>query len=282
MTAEDPYECPKCGATYEEWADGTCPRCEEVLRTRTWLVRKAFIPSPGKVFFMPDYSQVEYKLMLDLACRYLGTITPLAQKVINGMDFHEATAQNCLEKAGAQIKRKQAKTVNFLDLYGGGEQLLAQELGCSIKQAREIKMALKAAAPEIARLISALQTTARTRGYIINWLGRRYDFARNPNICYTSPNKYIQGGAAEIIKIAMNRIADFLARDPMCEGSEMILQIHDELWFELPENAPPAVARRILAIMEHAYPSYCIPITCSPEWSATNAADKRKGFPHGA
>jgi DNA polymerase-1 len=277
MTSEDPYECPKCGATYEDWDDGICPRCEEKLRLREWLVRKAFIPSPGKLFFMPDYSQVEYKLMLDLACRYLNQVTPLAKKVIGGMDFHEATAQNCLEKAGAQIKRKQAKTVNFLDLYGGGEGLLAQELGCTVKQAREIKFALKAAAPEIARLINALQATARTRGFIINWLGRRYDFSRNPNICYTSPNKYIQGGAAEILKLAMVEIAEFL--HDLGPGPEMVLQIHDELWFEIPEDMNDNVYRTILTLMEQAYTPYCIPITCSPEWSATNAADKRKGFP---
>lgn len=278
MTSEESYECEKCLWGSEEWVEGLCEKCGSPLRLKEWLVRKAFIPFPGELFFMPDYSQIEYKLVLDLACKYMGEVSPLARKVLEGMDFHSAGVDIVFQNTGMSIRRGHAKTANFLDLFGGGDKALAALLKITVDEAKKIKRAMGSAAPEIRRLTRDLQTVATTRGYILNWFGRRYDFSRNANITYTAPNKYVQGGAADILKLALNGIDDYALGE--ARGIlRLQLPIHDEVWLGATEKAQRRHYERVTEIMERVYPHYCIPLLASPEWSATNAADKRKGYP---
>lgn len=238
-----------------------------------FVVRRAIIPRPGNIFLLPDYVQMEYKFMLELACILMGHLTPLGELVNAGHDFHEATIRNTA-KYGANIVRKQAKVANFLTLYGGGAPLLAANLGISVRDANVIRTAIFSAAPEIEKLLKTLQNSAKTRGYVINWMGRRCYFD-NPSFAYKAPNYIVSGGCADIVKKAMNEIDSFLSG----YRGNMVMTVHDELPIEVPEDEAHKLAQPILDIMDHTYPFKFIKINSSMEWSSKSLADKIKGLP---
>lgn len=242
---------------------------EEDLK-KEFLVRRAIIPTPGFFFYCPDQDQVEYRLMLELAARRKGEMTPLIAKVLSGLDVHEACAQVATQY-GYPITRDQAKTVNFLTLYGGGIAKLAKALKCTPEIAREIQNAIFQAAPEIKQFIRAVIDTASHRGFIYNWLGRRSHFP-DSRFAYKAPNYLIQGGCADVMKVAQNRIADFL------EGrkSRMLVQVHDELLFEIHETEEH-LCQEIKVIMEGVFPSQYLPLTVSNAYATLSWADKIDG-----
>jgi DNA polymerase-1 len=227
-------------------------------------VRSAFIPRPGYVFVMFDYSQLEYRVMLDQA-----GANGLIDKVKSGLDVHEATARL------AGITRQQAKTCNFLTLYGGGVKLLAENLGTTEDKARGIRQAIFRAAPEIKEFINAVVKKAETRGWIFNWFGRRYYFP-DTSKCYKAPNYLIQGGCADLLKIVMNKCHELL------QGTKsfMLLTIHDELVFEL-HKTELHLAPKIKEIMETTYPHKKLPMAVSVEYSYDNLSKSESGFPPG-
>lgn len=263
-----------------------------------YSVRKSFIPREGFFFALIDYSQVEFRILLDIA-----GANSLINEVLNGHDVHTATANV------SGTTRKEAKTTNFLTAYGGGVVKLAQnlyetkgsksQLGVIYKQmfgwrlsdaeklaeptvtqslrdhntplirkAYDIQQSIFRAAPEIKDLLKSVQRTAENRGYVRNWLGRRYQF-NDKRWCYRAPNHLIQGAAAEVIKIAMNRVDDLLMG---CE-SKMILTIHDELIFEI-KFGEEHLVDKIKEIMESVYPYNRLPLLVDVEYSYTNLCDK--------
>jgi DNA polymerase I-like protein with 3'-5' exonuclease and polymerase domains len=246
---------------------------EDVDSAQEFLVRRAFIPRPGYVFVMPDWDQMEYKMMLDYACNHIGELTPLAKKVLEGWDVHKATA-HIAEENGNPITRKEAKISNFLTIYGGGDGALASQLGCTISQARAIRAAIRQAAPEIDSLISAIIRVAEQRGFLFNWAGRRYTFS-NRRFCYKAPNYLISGGCADVMKFVMNEVHEELA----LKKSRIVLTIHDELPIEVHESELATVPRFVAQAMETRYPHKYLPLTCAMEYSAKSLADKVKGFP---
>lgn len=236
-------------------------------------IRRAIIPTPGYVLFMPDFSTLEYKFALELACRFVGHDTPLAKMVREGLDYHQATA-DLATAAGIPISRKAAKTVNFLTLYGGGIEKLASDLRCSEDSAREIRGAIKDAAPEIPTYVRAITKTAERRGWIFNALGRRCYFP-DSNFSYRAMNYAIAGGCADVMKIAMNQIDD----EHKGLKSRMIMNVHDELPTEVHIDELATVPRRMVHIMENAFESKYVPLTVGAEWSDKSLADGVKGFP---
>jgi DNA polymerase-1 len=246
---------------------------EDVDITEEFLIRRAIIPRPGFVFFMPDYDAMEYKLLLELICRFVGRLTPLAQKVVSGEDVHAATA--AMAKAyGEDIDRKQAKMSNFLTIYGGGDKKLAEGLKCSLAKARAIRAAIREAVPEMDEFTRAVIRTAETRGFIFNWLGRRC-YVPNKNFAYKGPNSLIAGGCADVMKVAMNNIDERL----LTAKSRIVMTVHDELPLEVHESEIQTVPRMTQEFMETAFPSQYVRLTTSPEWSDKSLADKKKGFP---
>lgn len=221
-------------------------------------VRRAFIPRPGYFFLMIDYDQMEYRMMLDKA-RAVGLI----EKVLGGLDVHQATADV------ASIDRYPAKTTNFSILYGAGLDSLAASLGVSKAKAKEIRDSVFRSAPEIRNFIRGVSRTAERRGFIFNWLGRRSYFT-NPRFAYKAPNYLVQGGCADVVKVAMNRCDEYL------QGlkSRMLLQIHDELVFEIHESEAH-ICRELQSIMEGVYPHEKLPLTCGAEFSFKSLADKQ-------
>lgn len=271
---------------------------EEQTEAALYPVRRAFVPRPGYFFAMPDYSQVEFRILLDMA-----RANSLINEVLLGLDVHTATANV------SGTSRKEAKTNNFLTAYGGGVVKLAQnlyspkgskaQLGAIykkmfgwrmsedekaawptvtdelrkyneplIQKAYDVQQSIFRAAPEIKDLLKSVQKTAEQRGYVRNWLGRRYQFP-DKRWAYKAPNHLIQGGAAEIIKIAMNRVDEYL----LDKESKMLLSIHDELILEV-KYGEEFVIDEIKKIMENIYPYKRLPLLVDVEYSETNLADK--------
>lgn len=242
------------------------PKAEDEDLSQPYLVRRAFVPEPGTCLFMLDYDQVEYKLLLD-RCAFFTGETALLEQIKGGMDVHVATAQllGC--------SRKQAKAINFGLLYGQGAALLAQNLGVSVQDARQIKHRYFEALPGVQKFIKSVSDTAQFRGFVFNWTGRRWH-CPDPTFSYKAPNAVIQGGVGDIVKIAMNEVAAFL-KD---KKTRMLLQIHDEIWLESPPSEFHLIPE-IRSILEKAYPYKYLPMTCSVSHSFKSAADKVKGFP---
>lgn len=248
---------------------------DEAELAQEFIVRRALVPRPGFIFILPDYDQVEYRFMLEMACRLLKRETPLVQKIKNEkLDVHGAIVKLVEESGGYKIGRKEAKVANFLTLYGGGPGALAAQLKVPLSVAHQIRGAIFKAAPEIKTYIDEIVETGRKRGYIINWLGRRCSFPY-ANLSRKAPNYHVSGGCADIVKVAMNRIDDALLR----RKSRMVMTIHDELPIEIHESEVVMVPRQIHSIMENIFESKYLPLTVGMEWSAKSLGDKVKGFP---
>lgn len=230
--------------------------------TSEYKIRRAFIPREGFFFAMLDYDQIEYRMMLDYA-NALGLI----REVLGGLDVHAATAQY------ANCDRDSAKTVNFLTLYGGGIQKLANALGTSTLEAKSIQQRIFRAVPEVKNFIRNVIQTAESRGYLVNWMGRRLYYP-NKKLAYRGPNGLIQGGAADVFKKAMNDVHDFLAD----KKSRIVLPIHDELVLEIAWEESHIV-EEIKGIMEGVFPYRHLPLTCGAEFSAKSLGDKVSEIP---
>ena len=268
-------------------------------------VRRCFVPHEGYFFLMPDYDQMEYRLMLDYANE-----KSVIDMVLGGMDVHEATKEAMGIKDNKDMTaRDVAKKINFLLLYGGGVALLAIELfkltididllkeiwtliwkeklneyqiasRCNIEDAVAIVACEKleeAAAlrrlyftklPNVKNFIKGVQEQAARRGYVFNWYGRRCHFNKGHE--YKAPNHIISGGCADIVKIAMNEVDKLLVN----HKSKMLIQVHDEIVLEIKKGEEKLIPK-IKKIMQEVYPFQHIPLTVGVDWSPTSWADKQ-------
>lgn len=279
MSSEEASYCKACDTSFEEFVD-LCPDCQGEAEHPEFMVRRAIIPRPGYIFLLPDFDQMEYKMMLDYA-KHMQVIEfkragrewdegyfEVANKVRDGFDVHRATG----ELMG--VPRKYAKTLNFLLLYGGGPGKLAAALGIPLEEAYILRSKYFRALPYVQFMISQIEQTIRERGWIRNWAGYKYNFP-NRGYAYTGPNTIIQGGCAAVNKVAMNRL------DERFKGtkSRLVLTIHDENPCEIHESEIHTLPKLVQQDMESVYPYKYIPLTCGMEWSSVSLADKRKGFP---
>ncbi len=241
---------------------------EDLLRE--FVVRRAIVPRTGNVFHMLDYRQMEYRLMLDYAARYAHDsegVRALIAKVLDGFCVHQATADN------AGISRREAKTTNFATLFGSGITLLSHNLGTTPERARAIRASIFRAAPEIQTFISLAAGTAEKRGYVTNWFGRRCDIP-DAKYAYRATNYLIQGGCADVVKVAMNRAHAYL--QPF--KTRIVLMIHDELVLEGPLAEAGEVVPAVKQIMETVYKYRRVPLTCDVDHSFKSLADKVEGI----
>ncbi len=230
-----------------------------------FVVRRAIIPADGFFLVSIDYKAMEFRFMLEQACKLLGKETELVKLINGGLDVHDATAR-VASQSGVQITRAQAKVSNFLTLYGGGSQKLADDLGCTVEQAKEIRQSIFKGAPEIKQYIDAMMRIAETRPYVYNWLGRRCHFP-NSAFAYRAPNYLISGGCADIVKQKMNIIESELRG----RFSRMTMTVHDELVFEVHESEPE-IWRDIKCTME-THPMQYLPLLCDASMSRRSLAD---------
>ena len=220
-------------------------------------IRKAFIAEPGYKLLAADYSQIELRVIASIANE-----TAMKAAFNNGEDIHARTAKEIfgletIEEVDREQRRK-AKEVNFGIPYGVSAFGLSQRLGVSRDEGKSVIEAYFGRFPEIRRYISETVDFARQYGYVKTLSGRRRYIrdinSGNVNVRgfaeRTAINTPIQGTAADLIKIAMIRIFDHLRREGL--RTRMVLQVHDELLFEVPSNELEVIPDVIMELMENA------------------------------
>ena len=216
-------------------------------------IRDAFVAEPGNVLLAADYSQIELRLAAHMA-----DVPQLKEAFASGEDIHSRTA---LEMFGTVDRdtRARAKTVNFAILYGISRWGLGGRLGIEADEAQLIIDTYFRRFPGIQHYIHSTLESVRARGYSETLFGRKTWFPRinskNPNERSGSEraaiNAPIQGTSADIIKRAMARMSPALSEAGLGHV-RMLLQVHDELVFELPEGDVAAAAPVIERVMAEA------------------------------
>lgn len=246
----------------------TIPK-EQTAKTIKNRVRQAFIARQGYINLYFDYEQIEMRLFAHFTQNQV-----LLDAIKGGFDAHEGTAKDLFgeEKYNLDPKkyRKMAKTINFGMIYGMGSNLLAQTLGLSLVEATEILYAYNRKY-KIKEFMNKMSETLYRQGYIkLDWINREYRVPKD--MSYKCVNVLIQGSAAYLLKLAMLRVAKYLKNFP---DMHMLLQIHDELVIEVPQNAPiKGIAQNIKEQMEDQT-TFSVPITVSVEYSIKSWLNKQ-------
>jgi len=218
------------------------------------LIREAVIPDEGCLFLSADYSQIELRLLA-----HFSQDEHLLQAFRSGQDIHAATAARIFKLPIEQItkdQRRKAKTANFGIIYGISAFGLAQQLDCPRAEARQLIDDYFSAFPGVIKFIERQKEKARVRGYAETLFGRkRYlpDILSNNATVRSfaernAVNAPIQGTAADIIKIAMIAIHRRLQEEGL--KAQMIMQVHDELNFNVPESEVDRVREIVVSEME--------------------------------
>ena len=224
-------------------------RSEEGMR-----IRRAFVAEPGCVLMSADYSQIELRLLAHLA-----EVPTLREAFERGEDIHSRTASEIWHLPLASVDkeaRRRAKTINFGIIYGMSAFGLAARLGIPPGEGRTIIEAYFAQYPGIRQEMERLKEEARTHEYVRTPFSRKLwlpdiksrDPMRRAGAERAAINAPFQGGAAEIIKRAMVRLPRALTDAGL--KARMLLQVHDELVFEVPEAEIEQTAAIVTRIME--------------------------------
>ncbi len=234
-------------------------------------IRKAFIPEPGCMFFSADYSQIELRVMA-----HLSGDENMIEAFREGHDIHAATAAKIYHETIDTVSRDQrtkAKRANFGIIYGITVFGLAERLDISRDEAKQLIDGYFETFPAVRDYMEQAKETARERGYVETLFGRRRYLpdinSRNATVRgfaeRNAINAPIQGTAADIIKVAMIRIA----RRFKAEGvkSKMILQVHDELNFSVVPDERELVERIVMEEMQGAFDMQ-VPLTADCGWGA--------------
>jgi len=225
-------------------------------------VREAFVAKEDYKLLSIDYSQIELRLLA-----HFSQDPALLDAFNNGLDIHLATAIKLFGEEEAQAKRGYAKSVNFGILYGMGAKKLSDELGITSKEAKEIITAYFENFSTIKDFLAKIQEDVKTIGYVETILKRRriFDYENATGMqkaafLRESVNAVFQGSAADLIKLSMLEIEIFMKEENI-EGA-MLLQIHDELIFEIKEEIIEEVAPKLQHIMANIM-QLDVPLECS-------------------
>lgn len=231
---------------------------------RGQLIRRAVIPDPGCMIVSADYSQIELRLMA-----HFSQDPHLLEAFRSGQDIHAATASKIFGVPLSEVtrdQRRRAKTANFGIIYGISAFGLSQQLDCPRQEAKQLIDDYFAAFPRVIDFIERQKDFARTHGYVETLFGRkRYlpdILSHNATVRAfaerNAVNAPIQGTAADIIKMAMVAIHRRLKQMPseMINGQpvqpQMIMQVHDELNFNVPASQVETVRAIVVNEMENA------------------------------
>ena len=220
-------------------------------------IRKAFKPtSKDSVILSADYSQIELRVLA-----HITQDESLKHAFINGHDIHTATAMKVFNVESDQVDslmRRQAKAVNFGTVYGISDYGLSQSLGITRKQAKAFIDDYLASFPGVKQYMSDIVKDAKAQGYVETLLHRRRYIpditSRNFNLRSfaerTAMNTPIQGSAADIIKLAMVKFSEKIKETKY--HAKLLLQVHDELIFEIPKSEVEDFSKFVEEIMEQA------------------------------
>ncbi len=219
-------------------------------------IREAFLPAEGNLLLAADYSQIELRVMAHIA-----DVAALKESFEAGDDIHRRTASeifNVFPELVSDEMRRQAKTINFGVLYGMGAFSLAKDLGISRKEAQQFIDSYFERYPAVLKFMEERKEEARQNQYVTTLLGRRCAIpeinSKNGAVrSYAERNAInypIQGSAADIIKVAMVNIDRRLKEEGL--QARMVLQVHDELVFDVPQAELEAVTQLVKLEMENA------------------------------
>ena len=241
-------------------------------------IRDAFIAEPGYVVLSADYSQIELRL-----AAHICDVPQLRQAFMEGADIHNMTAQELFGEVNRDT-RASAKTINFAILYGISRWGLAGRLGVTADEAQAIIDRYFDRFPGIRNYIGETLTRARENEFTTTLFGRKTHFPRIKSRVQherqgaerAAINAPIQGTAADIIKRAMMRIYPALEAESL-DQVRMLLQVHDELVFEVPEGQvepASAVIRSVMAEAAEPAVKLSVPlgveIGTGPNWGAAH------------
>ncbi|HEV2750734.1 MAG TPA: DNA polymerase I [Gemmatimonadales bacterium] len=227
-----------------------------VRTPRGEAIRRAFVAPPGAALLTADYSQIELRLLA-----HLSGDPAFVDAFERGGDIHRQTAAIIFGVGPEQVTsemRAQAKTINFATIYGQGPFALSRQLGITLDDAKRFIDQYFTRFAGVRAWLDRTVAEARAKGYVETLFGRRRYIPelkdKNFNIRAfgerTATNSPLQGSAADLIKVAMVRIADGLGERGL--ASRMILQVHDELVFEVPHAERETATELVKSHMEGA------------------------------
>jgi DNA polymerase-1 len=234
-------------------------------------IRRAFVAAPGYTLVSIDYSQIELRVaailsrdekMIDIFKRYEDVHTGVAMRVF-GVTAKEVTKD----------MRRKAKVINFGILYGMGVNALRGNLGddTTREEAQQFYNAYFNTFTRLAEYLEETKESARQLGYTTTLFGRRRHF---PGIRSGAPfiramaermaiNAPVQGTAADLMRVAMNHVYDFIMTKKLSRDVRLLLQVHDELVFEIKDDLVPSIVPTLVTIMEQVLDdkeTYGVPI----------------------
>jgi DNA polymerase-1 len=216
-------------------------------------IREAFIAPPGHVLVSADYSQIELRIMA-----HLSGDQALVRAFLAGEDIHRATAGEIFGVKPSEVtsdQRRYIKAVNFGLIYGMGAFGLAQQLGIERGAAQQFIDRYFQRYPGVAEYMQKTREQAREQGYVETAFGRRLWLTdikagggpRRAAAERAAINAPMQGTAADLVKLAMIEVAGWIDRERL--GTTMLLQVHDELVLEVPEQELARVKRELPPLM---------------------------------
>ncbi|MBP5278901.1 MAG: DNA polymerase I, partial [Erysipelotrichaceae bacterium] len=220
-------------------------------------IRKAFKPSKGNVLISSDYSQVELRVLSSLADE-----PKMIEAFNSGIDIHTKTAMDIFglkKEEVSDIDRRHAKAINFGVVYGISDFGLSNQTQLSLKDAKKFIEDYFVTYPNIKTYLDSQVEFCKENGYVKTMLNRRRYINEINDRNYmmrefgkrAAMNATIQGSAADLIKIAMVRAYDAIRREKL--KTRLILQVHDELIFDVPEDEVEKMKELIPDIMANAY-----------------------------
>ncbi|MFY9378105.1 MAG: DNA polymerase, partial [Peptococcia bacterium] len=236
-------------------------------------IRKAFLPSPGNLLLAADYSQIELRVLAHFA-----EDPVLIEAFHKGQDIHTRTAAEVFGVPFEDVSKEMryaAKAVNFGIVYGISDFGLAQDLKISRGEAKAYIDSYFARYQGVKNYIDRTVNQAREQGYVTTILQRRRYLPDILSSNYhlrsfaerTAMNTPIQGSAADIIKLAMLKVQQFIDREmPTCR---MLLQVHDELIFDVPAELLETMAEKVRELMCDVYPLAVplkVDLQAGPNW----------------